>query len=265
MFQRIRKPTLSYRAALGKIAPSYDIEARNRNRNRKPPPLPKEQAKAIARVRRPTTAYKYRCGQGSRNDPDVEKYQDYDFSDNNTAKPEVVAEIIDRVRAPTIASEGGVGPMCPRRRDSIGRLARPPKALPLVSGLPRSRNVDEIVDRLSQPTQAYIHNRCRPASAAVLETSIGHPNSARIRRIQSASAARQTPRSVRIPLATDEIRDAVLMQRLYGRDDVDMDDSDDNNNTDRAVEPSILDSDTDDVSVTSTERQRLRNILNAAV
>lgn len=159
MFRRIRKATVSYRAALGRVTPSYETENKRKMTAAKAP-LPKEQAKSIVWVSRPTSAFKYRTGEGSRHDPDIVKYQNYDFSDDKRACERELHAIIDRVRAPTIASEGGVGPMCPRRRDSIGRSARPSKDLPLVSGLPRSPNIETIVDRLSRPGRV-----CRPSSA----------------------------------------------------------------------------------------------------
>ena len=204
IFRRLRRPTVSYRAAVGKIPPNYEVRAaRARRAMRKPPPLPKEQTKAIARVRRPTTASRYRFGQGSRGEKNLEKYQEFDFSDDRYAQEPEVEKIFDRLRTPTLASEGGIGPTCPRRRDSIGRRARSAQ-LPLVSGLPRSRDVTEIVDRLSQPSIVYIHNRCRPTSAMPPPP----PSPRSYRRAASASTTRTrraAPRSAHALISSGDI------------------------------------------------------------
>ena len=206
IFRRLRRPTVSYRAAVGRIPPNYEVRAaRARRAMSKPPPLPKEQAKSIARVRRPTTASRYRNGSGSRGEKGQEKYHDFDFSDDRFADEARVERIFDRLRVPTLASEGGVGPTCPRRRDSIGRRARSAQ-LPLVSGLPRSRDVTEIVERLSQPSVVYIHNRCRPTSAIPPPPLTPRTGS---RRAASASATsrsrRSAPRSAHAQLMSTEM------------------------------------------------------------
>ena len=116
-----------------------------------------EKAKAFERLRRPTTASRAKdvadcptCSeQQLRSKFDLDVPLDYDYAAEEAGiRPEELEFIVERIRATTLA------------RDETKRCERLPPTLdevkireniPLVSGLARSKNVEEIVTRLHPP------------------------------------------------------------------------------------------------------------------
>ena len=149
--RRLCRPTISKLANQGRIVPEYELD--------RPPTVQptrhrtaKEKKKAMEHLTRPTTASRSKlygqcvfCG-----DPQMEEYMDIDFSDDKMASQDEIDSIIRRARTPTIASEGGIHECVKIRTCSRGG-SRPHSCQPVVSGLSRSKNTDEIVERLHRP------------------------------------------------------------------------------------------------------------------
>ncbi|XP_067687861.1 uncharacterized protein [Haliotis asinina] len=116
-----------------------------------------ERTKFLERLARPTTASRAKsvndchlCDEKSREKNKTLAPFEYEYADDNELEPAAVDEIVERVRSSTHASMRGskqCGRLTPARVDEV--VIR--KGLPLVSGLPRSNTVKEIVHRLSPP------------------------------------------------------------------------------------------------------------------
>ena len=162
--RRLRKPTISRLVATGRI--NYDTYMNNQNEHVIAKPMSElpveeqqERLKSRMRILRQTTS-----SRGKRvtecpfcDDPAMHRscVFDLDYSEDRIASSEEVESIISRVSSSTHASGGGVTP-CSRSISCNGH--RHGDNLPLISGLKRSKNVDEIVSRLFTPT------KCRPVT-----------------------------------------------------------------------------------------------------
>ena len=104
--------------------------------------------KFLRRLARPTTASSLKCFCPFCSDPKTADYLDRDYTDDRLVDKEELEEIINRLQKPTIASEGGQGYRCNKRKESSSIDRKAIDQRPLVCGLPRSRTVDEIVSRL---------------------------------------------------------------------------------------------------------------------
>ncbi|XP_041374828.1 uncharacterized protein LOC121387701 [Gigantopelta aegis] len=113
-----------------------------------------EKAKAFERLRRPTTASRakdvsdcHTCSdQQLRSKFDLDVPLDYDYATEETSvRPEELEFIVERVRATTFSREDTK--RCERLPPTLDEVKIREK-IPLVSGLARSKNVDEIVQRL---------------------------------------------------------------------------------------------------------------------
>lgn len=74
---------------------------------------------------------------------------EYDYGDERALAPEQLEEVVERISAPTFAHNNLRCPRTPKPLDEFLIRQRP---MPLVSGLARSKNVKEIVQRVSSST-----------------------------------------------------------------------------------------------------------------
>ena len=155
--KRVSATTISRMAAEGTILPSYEEELiQHRPRTAPSSRSSKENGKShIQRYRRPTTASRYRNFCGFCTDPGLQEYLELDYGDEDAVDDEELQDIVKRLRTPTqastLASRQGSASRC--RKRSI--VQEPNKSLPLLCGLDKSRNVDEITHRLyTTPTFA---------------------------------------------------------------------------------------------------------------
>ncbi len=137
--RRLQKPTMSKMAARGLITPHYELTAEMAQETRSF--SQEEQQKAIQRLTRPTTATKSKTFCMYCLDPELDDYWDRDYSDDRQVSREAMDDIINRMRSPVCQDAG----RCRKRKQSV-HINR--DELPLISGLDRSRNVEEIVARL---------------------------------------------------------------------------------------------------------------------
>lgn len=87
---------------------------------------------------------------------------EYDYGDEKAIAPEDLDFIVDRISAPTFAHKKL---RCPRTPNPVNEVELRQKT-PLASGLARSKNVKEIVQRL------YSSNRFRYRAPAATEITI---------------------------------------------------------------------------------------------
>ena len=87
---------------------------------------------------------------------------EYDYGEEKSVAPEELDFIVDRVSAPTFACQRVRCPRTPKHLDEVQLRQK----TPLASGLPRSKSVKEIVQRL------YSANRCRYGAPAATEITI---------------------------------------------------------------------------------------------
>ena len=87
---------------------------------------------------------------------------EYDYGDEKAVPPEELDFIVDRISAPTFAHKNMRCPRTPKPMDEVQMRQK----TPLASGLPRSKNVQEIVQRL------YSANRFRYRAPAATEITI---------------------------------------------------------------------------------------------
>lgn len=146
IFRRMRTPTLSYRAARGEITPLHELD--DKRPEDQSPRSADEVKKSLRRITRPTTSTKTRTFCTYCKDPDLEEWHDIDFSDDKIVSQDQLDDIIKRVATPTVASEGGKTGRCRRRKDSVATEMSKRRGLPLVSGMPRSQNIQEVTDRV---------------------------------------------------------------------------------------------------------------------
>lgn len=87
---------------------------------------------------------------------------EYDYGDDKSVPPEELDYIVERVSAPTFSHQRT---RCPRQPRPVNEVQMREKT-PLASGLPRSKNVQEIVQRL------YSANRHRYNAPVATEITI---------------------------------------------------------------------------------------------
>ena len=124
---------------------------------------PHTAAKSMAKLRRPTTATLAKTlntchlcydHDNKKNKEEIDAF-DYIYGDQKAVPSEEVDFIVGRVAAPTLASYGG-HIFCKKLPEYVDEV-KIRADLPLLSGLSRSRNVQEITNRLHrrhQSTQA---------------------------------------------------------------------------------------------------------------
>lgn len=149
LFRRLRRPTFSSRVYRSKGRNEDElIRIRKFTRSR----TQEEQSRAQVNVRRPTSATLSKivgvchiCDEdGTKKETDV---FEYDYGDYRKVSPKEVQAITERVRSATMASRGS-DEICRKYQSSTSMSMSQRKELPLISGLARSRNVDEINIRL---------------------------------------------------------------------------------------------------------------------
>ncbi|XP_071100685.1 uncharacterized protein [Haliotis cracherodii] len=133
------------------LRPAQAVTAVNR------PKTGDEKTKFLERLVRPTTASRAKsvngchlCDEKSREKNKTLAPFEYVYANDTEFEQAVVEEIVERVRSSTHASTRGAKQCCrltPARVDEVEIR----KGLPLVSGLPRSNTVKEIVHRLHPP------------------------------------------------------------------------------------------------------------------
>lgn len=184
LLERLEQPTLSREVAMAGsyFKEPFDEEIRQGRiiRLDRPYSAP-ERKRALQRIQRPTTAnLGKRVGvcpycDDDRYDIDRDLFN-ADYCDGRIADEDELSGIIERAQTPTHASRGGTvvckkaksdryylyhrrEPLTEETKEvtenlqSSQKRKKPPpeEPLPLLSGLPRSKNVDEIVRRLYQP------------------------------------------------------------------------------------------------------------------
>ena len=185
--RRIAAPTLSRMAAEGKIAASYDTNFEQQSHNIEERTTI-DQVKALQKIRRPTTASKTKSRELQ------DEYVCIEYLNKPAVTNEYIQTITDRVSTPTVASEGGIGPTCPKRRDSVGKKGFA-KQMPLISGLERSKNVSEIVNRLYTPpntSMGFRQSRQKPRPERPKSSIVRRPSSS-ISRKSTLSTASEPP------------------------------------------------------------------------
>ena len=169
LVRRLQKPTLSKLLANGKANVKYgdEIEQYQDKVRRKRPKSSKEQTKAMERVQKPTTASKRHIALNEgvvdkRFDDDVDDVLNTLYTDEERfLTKEEEKEIVSRVMAKTNAFRGGQ-PHCPKinsDEESLSLSQRKQYGLPLVSGLSRSQNVEEITTRVHSTANECAHPR----------------------------------------------------------------------------------------------------------
>ena len=159
LVRRLQKPTVSTAVAAGKyVCPE---SSSNQSGKMRPQSAPEERQRIVHRIQRPTTAsFAKRSGRGVCQFCDDDKFAkckvhakvffaDYGLG-TRYVQTEELNSIIQRVRTPTKSSSKG--------RDKCEKVREPPhinrNRIPLVSGLARTRHVEDIVTRLYTPTQS---------------------------------------------------------------------------------------------------------------
>ena len=163
--RRLRTPTISKLASEGMLDPAYEARLRAQTPIRigtedKRPKTAAEYGKFMKRITRPTTASKSKHFCIFCDDPSLECYMDLDFSDESSSvSREEIEEIVSRIQTPTVASLRGK-PECKRLPANRCLPMTQREQLPLVSGLPRSSGVDQIVNRLYASTHTiHVHKK----------------------------------------------------------------------------------------------------------
>lgn len=154
LMRRLMRPTMSASAKYQK----QDEESVEKAQNLKEGKIVRDRegsAKSVRRISRPTTASRaktFEChlcyehmNKKSESEPDA---FDYEYSDSKKIPKEELDYIVERVAMPTCSSAKGVR-KCAKTPVYIDEVKIREK-LPLVSGLERSKNVQEITNRLHQ-------------------------------------------------------------------------------------------------------------------
>lgn len=156
--RRMQRSTVSRRAALGLLTPSYELDIDQRSissasSSERPRTGSKEREKALNRLQRPTTATRRRQPCALLEENIQSGVADYYYSDEYFAPEDEIDEIVDRLTVTTVASRGREGDEEVCEKADFKGQRKQGQNLPLISGLGRSRNVDEITDRLYKPFQ----------------------------------------------------------------------------------------------------------------
>lgn len=164
--RRLRTPTISKLAAAGLLNPAYEAKFREEIPKPLRPKTASEYHKILKRIQRTTSSSRGKTFVSIYEDPQTAPYAELDFSNEDPVSKEEIDLITERVKVPTMAkktSNQSAWPECPRV--PRGKCLSPQQRheLPLVSGLPKSKNVTEIVDRLygsgkGQRNSQYMYN-----------------------------------------------------------------------------------------------------------
>ncbi|KAL3854157.1 hypothetical protein ACJMK2_013435 [Sinanodonta woodiana] len=156
LLRRLQKPTETFKIATTTQEPHKEEEDNLRQRKIIRTKSSDEiKTKVIAKYRRPTTASRAKSvdvchlcyDHETKKQEDGPDAFDYDYSDPTHVPPEEVPFIVERMLKPTVASRGGTSE-CKYGSPYIDEV-KIRENLPLLSGLPRSRTVHEITQRLS--------------------------------------------------------------------------------------------------------------------
>ncbi|XP_050419077.2 uncharacterized protein LOC126832368 [Patella vulgata] len=166
MIRRLRKPTVSSRVS----RVDYDTDTTEPTRMNSASTRPRtaeERTKSLSDLCRPTTASSCKSFDRDKYTGDNYNNHDYEYVYTSCAPPEEIDFLIDRMSKTTIArSRGKVN--CPRSpfvsAESEFEFQR---KLPLVSGLPKSRTIEEIVGRLYKPSRSGYRSQSTPVSTGI--------------------------------------------------------------------------------------------------
>ena len=150
--RRLQTPTISRKIANGYLMPEYEAAPSSVSR----PKTAEENRKFLRRITRPTRSSRRRDLDAFWQETEASEYFYADFSDEVPIGKDDLEEIVNRIRTPTVASELADGYRCPKMKLDV-EINR--DKLPLVSGLSRSRKVDDIVQRLYRPKPASSYSR----------------------------------------------------------------------------------------------------------
>ncbi|KAK7507499.1 hypothetical protein BaRGS_00001434 [Batillaria attramentaria] len=168
--RRLRKPTISYEASRYDFIPYHEADV-DPDRVIRPRTAPGEdRQKAFMQLSRPTTASRAKTLGDCVLCADREELEmknslvpfEYDYGDEKCVPPEELDDIVERVSAPTFSRQRQ---RCPRQPRPVNEVQIREKT-PLASGLPRSKSVKEIVQRL------YSANRHRYNAPVATEITI---------------------------------------------------------------------------------------------
>ena len=153
LIRRLQRPTETFKRATS--IPPNDVDKENMKQGKIVRTQSADVYKArVAKLRRPTTAtlaktlnachlcYEH---ENKKNPEEIDAF-DYDYSDPKVVPAEEVDFLVERMKTPTVASEGGKY-QCTKIPEYIDEV-KIRENLPLLSGLARSRNVKEITRRL---------------------------------------------------------------------------------------------------------------------
>ncbi|KAK3595395.1 hypothetical protein CHS0354_008828 [Potamilus streckersoni] len=156
LLRRLQKPTETFKIATKKHEPNK-VEEDNLRQGKiiRTKSSDEVKTKVIAKYRRPTTASRAKSvdvchlcyDHENKKEEEGPDAFDYDYADHTYVPPEEVSFIVERMLKPTLASRGGTSE-CKYGPPHIDEV-KIRENLPLLSGLPRSRTVHEITERLS--------------------------------------------------------------------------------------------------------------------
>ncbi|KAL8576677.1 hypothetical protein ACOMHN_025152 [Nucella lapillus] len=152
IIRRLRTPTVSYEARFDFVTDEDFLPLPPAGRPLRPKSAPEDRQKAFQQLSRPTTASRAKTLGDCTLCLDREELQmknsllpfEYDYGDERAVAPEELDYIVDRISAPTYAHKKMRCPKTPKPVDEVQLRAK----TPLASGLPRSKSVKEIVQRL---------------------------------------------------------------------------------------------------------------------
>ncbi|KAK7111423.1 uncharacterized protein [Littorina saxatilis] len=167
--RRLRKPTVCFEARYDYL-PEEELHPLPPRPSRPKSAPEEDRQKAFLQLSRPTTASRAKtlgdCTLCLDRDEVIKNNTlgpfEYDYGDEKTLPPEELEDIVDRISAPTFAHKKLRCPKIPKPMDEFRMRQR----TPLASGLPRSKNVKEIVTRLYSP------HKCRYGAPVATEITI---------------------------------------------------------------------------------------------
>ncbi|ELT96359.1 hypothetical protein CAPTEDRAFT_227310 [Capitella teleta] len=165
LVRRLRTPTISKLAAIGSLNPDYEARLRCETPLRlgteeQRPKTTAEFRKFIKRITKATSSSRGKHYDLAVNDAELARLLLLDIKNGKLESKDVVDSIVQRLQTPTVASQP-IHSVCPKRPQTVRCLTQKQRGqLPLVSGLPRSEGVDQIVERLYSGT-----SRSRPKTS----------------------------------------------------------------------------------------------------
>jgi hypothetical protein len=153
LVRRLRTPTISKLAATGLLNPDYESKLRSETplrfgTDQQRPKTAIEFRKFLKRIGKSTTSSRGKTFDPVERAADIGRLTTVEFHNEEMVTKHAAESIFERVQQPTIASQPQ-HPDCPKRPATTKCLSQEQRRqLPLVSGLPRSTNVNQIVGRL---------------------------------------------------------------------------------------------------------------------